>query len=249
MAIALPALIFVLWWIVSADSTSFFWPPLQTILGVFPETWFEGRFAVDVLPSLVRLLIGFAAAAAFGIALGLAVGTSKALRDYSEPVLEFMRAIPPPVLIPIIMLFAGIGDTMKIIVIAFGSFWPILLNTVEGVRSIDEVLRDTARTYRIGRGRRFVHLVLRGASPQIMVGARQGLSVAVILMVISEMFAASNGIGFTIVRFQRGFALPEMWTGIILLGSIGVALSIGLQVVERRTLRWYHGLRQSEKAR
>ncbi len=113
-----------------------------------------------------------------------------------EPTLEFLRAIPPPVLVPILMLIAGIDDLMKVIVIISGAIWPILLNTVEGVRGADEVLDDTCRSYRIRGGLRLRHFVLRSASPQIVTGARQALAIALILMVISEMFAANNGLGY-----------------------------------------------------
>jgi ABC-type nitrate/sulfonate/bicarbonate transport system permease component len=246
-AIGLPVVLIATWWFASANSTSFFWPPLSQIVGVFPETWFEGRLLSDVLPSLTRLLLGFSVALLVGIGVGLAVGSSRVLRETAEPVLEFLRAIPPPVLVPVIMLFAGIGDGMKISVIAFGCIWPILLNTVEGVRGVDEVLIDTARSYGLGTSTRLRSVVLRAASPQIMAGARQALSVGIILMVISEMFAASNGLGFTTVQFQRSFAIPEMWTGIILLGLIGVALATGFRIVEQRVLSWYPGLRTSQR--
>jgi ABC-type nitrate/sulfonate/bicarbonate transport system permease component len=246
-AIGLPVVLIATWWFASANSTSFFWPPLSQIVGVFPETWFEGRLLSDVLPSLTRLLLGFSVALLVGIGVGLAVGSSRVLRETAEPVLEFLRAIPPPVLVPVIMLFAGIGDGMKISVIAFGCIWPILLNTVEGVRGVDEVLIDTARSYGLGTSTRLRSVVLRAASPQIMAGARQALSVGIILMVISEMFAASNGLGFTTVQFQRSFAIPEMWTGIILLGLIGVALATGFRIVEQRVLSWYLGLRTSQR--
>ena len=158
-----------------------------------------------------------------------------------------LRAIPPPVLIPVIMLFAGIGDTMKVTVIASGCVWPILLNTVEGVRAVDPVMLETARTYGISGPSRLRHLVLRSASPQIFAGLRQALSIGIILMVISEMFAASNGIGFTVVQFQRSFAVPDMWTGIIVLGLLGCLLSVVFQLVERRVLAWYHGLRAAAR--
>lgn len=246
-AIGLPIVLVTAWWFASANSTNFFWPPLSRIVEVFPETWFEGRLTDDVVPSITRLLVGYAIAVVVGIAVGLAVGSSRMLRETAEPVLEFLRAIPPPVLVPVIMLFAGIQDGMKISVIAFGCIWPILLNTVEGVRGVDEVLTDTARTYGLGRVTRVRVLVLRAASPQIMAGARQALSVGIILMVISEMFAASNGLGFTTVQFQRSFAIPEMWTGIILLGLIGVALAAIFQLVERRVLSWYLGLRAAQR--
>lgn len=246
---ALPVLLVATWWLATAGSTNFFWPPLERIIGTFGETWFTGRFTADVLPSLARLLVGYLAAVVLGVTLGTAIGSSRTLRALLEPVLEFFRAVPSPVLVPILMLFAGIGNEMKVLVIVSGCVWPVLLNTVEGVRALDEVLRDTARCYRLRPRSTLIHLVLRGASPQIAAGARQALSIGIILMVISEMFAASNGVGFTIIQFQRGFAIPQMWTGIIMLGLIGVVLSMIFRVVESRALRWYTGLRMAQRAK
>lgn len=245
--VTLPVLLLAAWWISSASSTNMHFPPLADILAEFGPTWFEGRIVSDVLPSVGQMLIGYAIAVLVGVALGTLIGRSPALRAFLEPVLEFFRAIPPPVLIPVLLLFLGIGASMKIFLIAFGSLWPILLNTVEGVRAVDDVLRDTARTYRFGRLSTLRVLYLRGASPQIVAGARQALSVAIILMVISEMFAANNGLGFMIIQFQRSFALVEMWTGILFLGLIGILLSLIFRVFENRVLRWYHGVRRSEK--
>jgi ABC-type nitrate/sulfonate/bicarbonate transport system permease component len=165
-----------------------------------------------------------------------------------EPVLEFFRAIPPPVLVPIFILLFGIGDGMKVIVIAFGCMWPILLNTVEGVRAVDSVLSDTARVYRITGSARLRKLVLPSASPQIYAGLRQGLSVAIILMVISELFAASNGLGFAVVQAQRSFAIPETWAGMLMLGLLGFLLAMLFKVVENRQLAWYHGLRRAQRS-
>jgi ABC-type nitrate/sulfonate/bicarbonate transport system permease component len=248
LVLALPALLFAIWWVTSANSTNFYLPPLQKILTTFPDVWTSDRLRVDVLPSLLRLFAGYTLAAIAGIGLGVLVGLSRRVRAVLEPVLEFFRAIPPPVLVPIIMLFAGIGNTMKVVVIVSGCVWPILLNTVEGVRAVDEVLADTCRSYGITGTGRLRHLVLRAASPQIFTGLRQALSIGIILMVISEMFAASNGLGFAIVQFQRGFAIPEMWTGILVLGLLGFAISVLFRFVENRMLAWYHGLRRAERS-
>ncbi|MGW1713937.1 ABC transporter permease [Streptomyces sp. NPDC002156] len=245
--VALPLLLLGLWWLASDDSTNPFWPPLRTILTAFPDVWTPERLRADVLPSILRLAAGYAVAAVVGVALGTVIGSYRRVRALCEPVLEFLRAIPAPVLIPVIMLFAGIDDTMKITVIASGCVWPILLNTVEGVRAVDPVMAETARSYGITGAARLRNVVLRSASPQIFAGLRQALSIAIILMVISEMFAASNGLGFTIVQFQRGFAIPDMWTGILVLGLLGFVLSVVFQLVERRVLGWYHGLRASAR--
>jgi ABC-type nitrate/sulfonate/bicarbonate transport system permease component len=247
LALALPLALFTGWWLASAGSTNFYYPPLRDILATFGETWGPEQVRADVLPSLGRLALGYSMALVGGVGVGVLIGSFRVVRATLEPVLEFFRAIPPPVLVPVIMLFAGIGHTMKIVVIAFGCVWPILLNTVEGVRAVDEVLADTCRSYRITGARRLRHLVLPAASPQIVTGARQALSIAIILMVISEMFAASSGLGFKIVDFQRSFAIAEMWSGILLLGLIGFVLSMLFRLVEHRILVWYHGLRVAQR--
>ena len=245
--LALPAVLFAGWFLISDGSESFYAPPLRDILTAFGDTWQPERLRADVLPSLLRLFAGYLLAAILGVALGVAIGLNRRLRATVEPVLEFFRAIPPPVLVPVIMLFAGIGDGMKVIVIVFGCVWPILLNTVEGVRAVDSVVLDTARAYGVTGPARITRVILPSAAPQIAAGLRQALSIAIILMVISEMFAASNGLGFTIVQFQRSFAIPEMWSGIILLGLLGFALSLLFRLAERRALRWYDGLRDAQR--
>ncbi|MGY1708709.1 ABC transporter permease [Geodermatophilus sp. SYSU D00758] len=246
--LGLPAVLFALWWTTSAGSTDFYFPPLSRILESLVDEWFGPRLMDDVVPSLLRLAAGYLVAAVVGITLGVLIGTYKRLRDFLEPVLEFFRAIPPPVVVPILMLVFGIENTMKIVVIAFGCMWPILLNTAEGVRAVDSTQSETARVYRITGSARLRYLVLPSASPQIAAGLRQGLSVAIILMVISELFAASDGLGFAIVQAQRSFAIPEMWAGMIMLGLLGFLLSLLFRLVESRWLAWYHGLRKAQKA-
>jgi len=247
-ALGLPAALLALWWVLSADSTDFYFPPLSAILETLVDEWLGPRLTADVVPSLLRLAAGYSIAIPFAVTVGVLIGSYKKARDFLEPVLEFFRAIPPPVIVPIFILVFGIDDTMKIIVIAFGCMWPILLNTAEGVRAVDEVLSDTARTYRIDGAARLRRLVLPAASPQIFAGLRQGLSVAIILMVISELFAASNGLGFAVVQAQRSFAIPEMWAGMLMLGLLGFLLSLLFRLVENRWLAWYHGLRRAQRS-
>ena len=248
LAIGLPAVLLAIWWFSSAESTSFFFPPLSRIVESLVEEWFGPRLADDVLPSLSRLAMGYVIAGVLAVTLGVLIGTYRTLRGLLEPVLEFFRAIPPPVLVPILSLIFGIDDTMKVVVIALGCMWPILLNTVEGVRAVDGVLSDTARTYGITGSARLRRLVLPAASPQIFAGLRQGLSVAIILMVISELFAASNGLGFAIVQAQRKFAIADMWAGMLVLGLLGFLLSVLFRFVENRWLAWYHGLRRAQRS-
>ncbi|MGW5558105.1 ABC transporter permease [Micromonospora sp. NPDC003944] len=246
--LALPTLLLVVWGLVATRTTSRFFPDPLTIAEAFRETWVGPAFVEDVLPSLARLGLGVAASVVLGIAAGTLIGLTPWLRELLEPLLEFLRAIPPPVLIPVVMLLLGITDTMKVIVIVSGAVWPILLNTIEGVRGTDSVMRETAESFQVSRWERLRFLVLPAASPRIMAGVRQALSVALILMVISEMFASSSGLGYRIAYFQRNYLIAEMWSGILLLGLVGVLLAVAFGLVERRVLRWYHGIREVNRA-
>lgn len=246
--LALPVLLILAWWASTLGTVNFFVPTPATLVKKFVDVWFSERFFTDVLPSIGRLLVGVVAAILVGVVGGVLIGSVKWLRALLEPTLEFFRAIPPPVLVPVLMLLLGITDTMKVVVIISGCVWPVLLNTIEGVRAVDSVLSDSSHTYGIDGWARVRYLVLPSASPQIMAGVRQSLSLGLILMVISEMFASSSGLGFTIVQFQRSFAIPEMWSGIAVLGLLGVAMSFIFQWAERNILRWYHGQKEVENA-
>jgi ABC-type nitrate/sulfonate/bicarbonate transport system permease component len=249
LLLGLPVVLLAVWWVASAGSQNFYQPPLSRILAVFPHTWTLTRLRSDVAPSVARLAAGYGLALLLGVAVGVAIGADRRLRALLEPVLEFLRAIPPPVLVPILILISGLGDRTKILVITAGGIWPILLNTVEGVRGADEVLTDTCRGYQIRGWLRLRSFVLPAAGPQIVVGARQALSISIIMMVIGELLGTTNGLGYTVIEFQRGFQIPEMWSGVFILGLLGVALAALFTIVERRILRWYHGVRAAERSR
>ena len=240
-----PILVLVAWGVWSSGSETYYFPPLTDILETFADTWLFERVGSDVVPSLVRLGLGYAIACVLGVALGLALGSSRTLRRAADPVVQFLRAIPPPALLPFGILVLGVGTSMKVFIIAFVCLWPVLLNTIDGVAGVDPVLRDTARVYRIGPRDRIVRVLLPAAGPQIFAGMRTSLSLALILMVISEMVASSNGIGYFVLQSQRSFAIAEMWSGILLLGILGYVANTLFLVVERRVLRWHRGARQS----
>jgi len=245
--VSLPAILVLLWWISTIVSPNFYVPTPAELVGTFVDTWFSDRFWRDVLPSIGRLFLGVIGSIVFGVVFGILIGSFRTLRRLLEPLLEFFRAIPPPVMLPLLMIVMGVNWRMQVFVIIFGSVWPVLLNTVEGVRATDEVQRETSRSYRLTRTDRLRYLILPAAAPQIMAGVRQSLSIALILMVISELWYTSSGLGFTIVQFQRNFAIPEMWSGILLLGLIGLGLAVIFRYAERYILRWYHGLREVQR--
>ena len=201
-----------------------------------PDAWFE-----SLVPSMGRLLTGWLLAVVLGIGIGTVVGLSSRARDYVDPIIQFLRAIPPPALIPLFIVLLGIGDAMKVAMIVFGVVWPILLNTADGVSSVEPLQRDTARIYRIGFRDELLRIVLPSAAPKIFAGLRVSLSIAVILMVISEIVATVNGVGFELVQAQRGFRSLDVWASIVLLGIIGYSLNAILAAVEGHVLRWHRG--------
>jgi ABC-type nitrate/sulfonate/bicarbonate transport system permease component len=247
-ALGLPAILILLWWLSTVLAPSFFIPTPGDLIITFFQTWFGPRLWMDVLPSLARFALGVVIAIVAGIILGVLIGLNRDLRALTEPAFEFFRALPPPVLIPVLMLIVGINDAMKVFVIVLAAIWPVLLNTIEGVRAADAVQTDTSRSYGIHGFSRVRYQILPSAAPQILAGIRLALPIGLILMVISEMFASSSGLGFTIIQFQRMFAIPEMWSGVLVLGLIGYGVSAVFRVVERRILRWYHGLKELENA-
>jgi ABC-type nitrate/sulfonate/bicarbonate transport system permease component len=215
------------------------WPTFGAVAGRLWEEWVANpaAWSASLAPSVARLLGGWLAAVVAGIGVGLVIGLSSRAREYVSPLIHFLRAIPPPALLPLFLVLLGIGDAMKVTMIAFGVVWPILLNTADGVASVEPQLRDTARAYRIGRRDELLRIILPAAAPRIFAGLRVSLSIAVILMVISELVATVNGVGFELVQAQRSFRTLDVWAIIVLLGIIGYALNGLLGLVEKRVLR------------
>lgn len=243
----LPAILVALWWVSSADNVSIYFPPLREIMASFADLWLFERWSADVFPSLKRMGIGLLLATLLGIFGGAAVGLSSVINRMTAPYVEFLRAIPPTALIPAAIVMIGIGDEMKIVIVAFGTVWPILLSSADGVRSVHPTLLATVRSFSTSRSRLLFRVILPAASPQISAGLRTAIGLGVILIVVSEMVASTNGIGHFVLNAQRTFAITDMWSGIILLGLLGVALN-GLYVLcERLLLHWYFDSQKVER--
>lgn len=212
-------------------------PPMSKIIGSFAALIASGEIPGQIARSMERAVMGYFLAAAVFIPLGVAMGLSERVYGALEVVIETLRPIPPPVAIPVAMLFLGIGDGMKIFVIFFSCAWPILLNTIDGVRNIDRVLVDTARTFRLSRAKRILRVVLPAAAPQIMTGLRISLSITLILVVISEMVGSSDGIGYFILNAQRRLKIDQMYAGMLALALLGYLLNQGFLILCKRLLR------------
>ncbi|MBF8190220.1 ABC transporter permease [Nonomuraea sp. K274] len=240
------ALATVWWW--TGQAGSFYFPPASEVARDFADLWLFDRVGGDVLPSLGRMFAGYAIAVAAGVALGTALGLFRRLRTAADPVVQFLRALPPPALIPFALLLFGAGDGSKVFIIALGTVWPILLNTIDGVRGVEAQQLEAARSFQIPATARLTRIILPAASPRIFAGMRTSLAIAIILMVVSEMVASDNGIGYFVLESQRSFAIPEMWTGIVLLGVLGFVLNWLFLVLEARVLFWHRSLKGNSDA-
>ena len=243
LQLLVPVGLLAAWWGTSVDSDSYLWPPLPDIVGSLREDWILERVRSDLLPSLGRFGAGYALAATVGVVAGTLIGLAPRLRRASLPVTEFVRSVPAPLLLPFVLVVFGIGNSSKIALIALGSLWPVLLNTVDGVRGVDPETRDVARSFGIGRRMQLSRIILPAASPKIAAGLRIALSVALLLMVVSEMRGGTNGLGFQIRSAQRSFDTADAYAGVIVIGTVGLGLNLVFLVLERRLMRWHRGAR------
>lgn len=240
ISLVVPIIALVLWWVLSANSTSTFFPSLETILTTFQETWLFSRVSSDVVPSLTRFGFGYLLAVILGISFGVLFGRLRWLDMAFKPAIQFARSTPATALVPVSVTLMGIGDTPKVLLIAFVATFPILLNTIDGVRGIEHGLEDVGRTFRLTRWQRIRSVQLQSAAPQIFAGMRIASAFAFIMMIVSEMVGATSGIGFVTINAQQSFQVPLMWSGMILLAIFGALLNVVLMAVERRVLRWHY---------
>jgi ABC-type nitrate/sulfonate/bicarbonate transport system permease component len=242
--LAVPVAIVAAWQIWTAGADNPFFPTPVAILQEFRELWLFAEFERHVLPSLVRIGAGFAIGVVVGVALGVPLGLWRGARSLAMPHIEYWRAMPPPALLPIsVVLLNDIGDKQKISFIAFFCVFPVLLNTIDGVRGIEPTLVESARSYRVPAHERIRRLVLPAALPQIVAGMRTSLSLAVIIMVVAEYFSSTDGVGFVLLDAKNTFRMGPMWAAILLIGVLGYLLNLLFILAERRALAWHRGWR------
>lgn len=219
-------------------------PRMSDILVTWWNLLLSGELLHQLLPSLWRMFAGYSIGVVLGVCFGLLMGGILFFYNLLEPITEVLRPIPSPAYLPIMILFLGIGDEMKIFMIAFATLFPVLLNTYSGVRSVDPIQLQTARTFGVSGYKLLSQIVLPASAPYIFTGMRVSLAVALIVMVISEMVAASSGIGYFILSAQRGFKVREMFAGVLTLAMLGYILNHLFLMIESRVLAWHYGYTQ-----
>ena len=242
IGVALIIVLLVLWELSARLSwiDSPLWPSFSSVLTAWWDQVLHQSLLRDVIATLKRMFAGYFIAAILGIGLGLLMGYYRIWYWLMEPITEALRPVPSPAYIPIAIMFLGIGDQMKIFVIMLGCFFPILLNTYSGVRSIDPVQVNTGRTFGLNRRKILWEIVFPSSAPHIFTGLRISLGVALILAVIAEMVAANDGIGYLILAMQRSFAVAPMYAGIVTLALLGYFLNRLFLLLEYAVLRWHY---------
>jgi ABC-type nitrate/sulfonate/bicarbonate transport system permease component len=198
----------------------------------------SGDLAVKLLGTVEHMALGWLAASIAGIALGALIGSSRGMRDYIAPSLEFLRPLPVSAIIPVAIALFGLTQGMALFVIAFGAIWPMLLATVHGFAAVEPRLYEVARSLHMSRLAVVFKIALPSASPDILSGMRLSLTVALILSVVCEILAGLDGLGHWVLLSARSFRSADLFAGVILLGVIGYVTALAMSLAEKRLLRW-----------
>lgn len=198
----------------------------------------DGTLLTDITASLGRVVAGFLVALAIAIPLGILMGISRTVHYAVDPLVEVVRPIPPIAIIPLAMLWFGIGEASKVFLIAYSAFFPILLNTIAGFHAIDPIHMRAALTLGANRFQIYRYVVLMSIFPHVVVGARLGMAMGFIVLVAVELIAASSGLGFRIQEARQYFRTDQILVGIVVIGLLGLLLNHSLLALERRVVRW-----------
>lgn len=198
----------------------------------------SGELLRHALVSLQRIGGGLGVAVAIGVPLGLVMGWCRALERSVDGPLQAGRQVSAIALFPVFILFFGIGEVSKVVIIFWASIWPVLLNTVAGVKAIDPVLLRSARSMSAGGFTLFSKVILPAAAPAIFTGVRLGAAYAFMVLVAAEMIGANAGLGFLVLNSQETFDVPRMYAAIVALAAFGLAVNNLLLFAERRATSW-----------
>ncbi|ABG96726.1 MULTISPECIES: ABC transporter permease [Rhodococcus] len=215
-----------------------FLPPFSTVVEAFFDLVKSGELWQHVSASLSRALIGFFVAVVIAIPLGIAIAWYRPVSDFLNPILELFRNTAALALLPVFILILGIGEESKIALVIYACTFPILLNTISGVRTVDPLLIKSASSLGLSPVRLFQKVVLPAAVPTIFTGIRMAAASSILVLIAAEMVGAKAGLGYLITASQFNFQIPNMYAGIVAISVLGLTLNAVLVLIERRLSRW-----------
>lgn len=214
------------------------WPAMSRVFTALIGEILNLTLLSELLTTLVRVLVGFTIASLVAVVIGMLMGSFRAVHNLLEPITELLRPIPVSALVPVAILFFGIHSEMKIAMVVFAAFFPVLISTYSGIREVDPVLRDTGRTFRMTRFQRLRRIEIPAAAPFIAAGLRISLALSLVVAVVAEMVAGGDGIGSYLLFRQRALRVAEMYAAIMSLAILGYVLNTVFVWLERRVVFW-----------
>jgi NitT/TauT family transport system permease protein len=203
---------------------------------------FSGELIIDSIGSMYRVVVGFLIGAGLALPIGLAMGASNRVYAWFNPLFQLLRPIPPIAYIPLSILWFGLGNPPAVFLIVLGAFFPVLMNTIAGVRQVDSIYLRAARNLGANQRTMFMRVILPAAVPYILAGVRIGIGTAFIVVIVSEMIAVNNGLGFRILEAREYFWSDKIIAGMITIGLWGLAIDVGMNKLNNHLLRWHRGL-------
>ena len=215
------------------------WPPVSVILAALARGILSGELTQVIGATLHRFALGFIAGTAIGVIVGFAFALVPLLRRMFEPMIELLRPIPAPALIPPLVLFLGVDDLMKVSIIAVTAFFPVVINTMQGASGVEPIYLAVARTFQTGPARILLKIIAPGTLPYVLAGMRISLALALVVTVVSEMIAGASGVGYYLVLMQYAVRSADMYAAIFALAALGYVLNVAFLAAERRLIFWY----------
>jgi NitT/TauT family transport system permease protein len=202
----------------------------------------SGELILDASGSMYRVVVGFCVGAGLALPLGLVMGASPRVYAWLNPLAQVLRPIPPIAYIPLAILWFGLGNPPAIFLISIGAFFPVLINTIAGVRHVDGIYLRAARNLGANQSTLFLRVILPASVPYILSGVRIGIGTSFIVVIVSEMIAVNNGLGFRILEAREYFWSDKIIAGMISIGMLGLAIDMGVNKLNNYLLRWHRGL-------
>lgn len=215
-----------------------FVPAPSAVLARLGVLLLSGTVGPPLFQTTLLLFTGYGAGCAAAIATGTLMGYYRPVFLLLEPLTEFVRPLPKPALVPVLILFLGLGDAMKITVVALAAFFPVLVNTVQGVRAVDPVMTDMARTFGHGGAAVLWRVLLPASAPYILAGMRVSLGISLVVVIIAEMISSTGGLGELILDMQRSFLVTDTYAWVVIVAVLGFGLNALFRWAERRVAFW-----------
>lgn len=215
-----------------------FVPPFSKVIVAFFQLIASGEMFKDVLISLQRAIIGFGLALVIAVPLGLLIGWFDRVEKFLDPLLQTFRQTSALALLPVFILIFGIGEVSKVAIIFWGVQWPILLNTISGVKTVDPLLIKSARSMGASPLTLFIKVILPGAFPSIFTGIRLSATSAILILIAAEMIGSNSGLGFLIYESQVKIEVPNMYAAILSIAILGLVVNYLLVLLGKKIMKW-----------